>query len=105
MTTFVLVHGAWHGGWGSRRVAELLERRGHKVAEWEADSGQFLRSMTGHSGSVRALGFSPDGHHLASGSDDKSVGVWAACYRRRSYWSHASVKSAVTAPWQFRRRG
>jgi pimeloyl-ACP methyl ester carboxylesterase len=29
--TFVLVHGAWHGGWCWRRVADLLEGRGHKV--------------------------------------------------------------------------
>jgi pimeloyl-ACP methyl ester carboxylesterase len=29
--TFVLVHGAWHGGWCWRRVADLLEREGHKV--------------------------------------------------------------------------
>src|SRR5262245_2461238 len=29
--TFVLVHGAWHGGWCWRRVADLLEKRGHKV--------------------------------------------------------------------------
>jgi len=29
--TFVLVHGAWGGGWVSRRVADLLEKRGHKV--------------------------------------------------------------------------
>jgi pimeloyl-ACP methyl ester carboxylesterase len=29
--TFVLVHGAWHGGWCWRRVADLLVRRGHKV--------------------------------------------------------------------------
>jgi len=29
--TFVLVHGAWHGGWCWRRVADLLERGGHKV--------------------------------------------------------------------------
>src|SRR6202051_5210852 len=28
--TFVLVHGAWHGGWCWRRVADSLERRGHK---------------------------------------------------------------------------
>ena len=26
--TFVLVHGAWHGGWCWRRVADLLERQG-----------------------------------------------------------------------------
>ena len=29
--TFVLVHGAWHGGWCWRRVADILERHGHKV--------------------------------------------------------------------------
>ena len=29
--TFVLLHGAWHGGWCWRRVADLLERKGHKV--------------------------------------------------------------------------
>src|SRR5882762_3988851 len=29
--TFVLVHGSWHGGWCWRRVADRLEKRGHKV--------------------------------------------------------------------------
>ncbi len=29
--TFVLVHGAWHGGWCWRRVADVLTRQGHKV--------------------------------------------------------------------------
>src|SRR5258706_13800656 len=29
--TFVLVHGAWHGGWGWRRGSRLLEKKGHKV--------------------------------------------------------------------------
>jgi pimeloyl-ACP methyl ester carboxylesterase len=29
--TFVLVHGAWHGGWCWRRVADLLEAKAHKV--------------------------------------------------------------------------
>jgi pimeloyl-ACP methyl ester carboxylesterase len=36
--TFVLVPGAWHGGWCWRRVSDLLERRGHKV---------FTPSLTG----------------------------------------------------------
>jgi pimeloyl-ACP methyl ester carboxylesterase len=31
MATYVLVHGAWHGGWCWRRVADLLEKHGHKV--------------------------------------------------------------------------
>jgi len=29
--TFVLVHGSWHGGWCWRRVADRLEKHGHKV--------------------------------------------------------------------------
>ena len=36
--TFVLVHGAWHGGWCWRRVSDLLEQKGHKV---------FTPTMTG----------------------------------------------------------
>jgi len=29
--TFVLVHGAWSGGWGLTPVAERMRRRGHRV--------------------------------------------------------------------------
>lgn len=31
MTNFVLVHGAWHGGWCWSRVAGILRARGHDV--------------------------------------------------------------------------
>jgi pimeloyl-ACP methyl ester carboxylesterase len=31
MSTFVLVHGAWHGGWCYARVRSLLQRQGHSV--------------------------------------------------------------------------
>ena len=33
MARFVLVHGAWHGGWCFRWLAEELEDRGHDVAD------------------------------------------------------------------------
>ena len=36
--TFVLVHGAWHGGWCWRRVADILRAHGHRV---------FTPSLTG----------------------------------------------------------
>src|SRR5262249_4148817 len=29
--TFVLIHGAYHGGWCWRKVVDILEKRGHKV--------------------------------------------------------------------------
>lgn len=31
MTDFVLVHGAWHGAWCWRRVADALAQRGHRA--------------------------------------------------------------------------
>ncbi len=31
MTNFVVVHGAWHGGWCWTRVARLLRGTGHDV--------------------------------------------------------------------------
>jgi len=31
MSTFVLVHGSWHGAWCWGKVVPLLERAGHKV--------------------------------------------------------------------------
>ena len=31
MSTFALVHGAWHGGWCWERLTPELERRGHRV--------------------------------------------------------------------------
>jgi pimeloyl-ACP methyl ester carboxylesterase len=31
MTTYVLVHGAWHGGWCWQRVSEHLAAKGHRV--------------------------------------------------------------------------
>jgi pimeloyl-ACP methyl ester carboxylesterase len=31
MTTFVLVHGAWHGSWCWKRVRSLLQHQGHEV--------------------------------------------------------------------------
>jgi len=37
--TFVLIHGAYHGGWCWKYVVELLEKRGHKV---------YAPSLTGH---------------------------------------------------------
>ena len=31
MSTFILVHGAWHGSWCWKKVVPLLEAQGHKV--------------------------------------------------------------------------
>jgi pimeloyl-ACP methyl ester carboxylesterase len=49
--TFVLVHGAWHGGWCWRRVSDRLEARGHKV---------FAPTMTGLGERSHLLDLKPD---------------------------------------------
>ena len=45
---------------------------------WEAGSGRLLHTLTGHTGPVLAVGWSPDGSRLVSGGDDGTVRVWEA---------------------------
>ncbi|MFK0292802.1 alpha/beta fold hydrolase [Streptomyces sp. NPDC090442] len=47
MSTFLLVHGAWHGGWCWERVVPLLEAAGHRV---------FAPSLTGYGDKVHLAG-------------------------------------------------
>jgi hypothetical protein len=45
---------------------------------WNANTGECLRTLKPHNGSVVSVAFSPDGTTLASGSDDKAIKLWNA---------------------------
>jgi WD40 repeat protein len=47
-----------------------------RMRGWKNLSGRVRRELRGHVGAVTALGFSPDGRLLASGSADTTVLVW-----------------------------
>jgi WD40 repeat protein/predicted Ser/Thr protein kinase len=58
--------------------ARVLAAGGHDgvIRLYDAQTGDLLRVLAGHSERVRALVFSADGTLLASGSDDGTVRVW-----------------------------
>jgi pimeloyl-ACP methyl ester carboxylesterase len=50
---FVLVHGAWHGGWCWGKVADILRQKGHRT---------FAPSLTGLGDRAHLFGISPEIH-------------------------------------------
>lgn len=47
-----------------------------KIKIWSAETGECLRTLTGHGALVRALAFDPANGRLASASYDKSIRLW-----------------------------
>jgi len=43
---------------------------------WNADTGELVRTISGHSGLVRVVAFAPSGAKVATGSADRTVKIW-----------------------------
>ena len=63
--------------------------------------GERIKTLTGHSDVVYSVVFSPDGEYLASGSWDKTIGVWSVSSGKRikTLTGHSNnVYSVVFSP-------
>ncbi|KAH8797868.1 hypothetical protein F5884DRAFT_825522 [Xylogone sp. PMI_703] len=49
-----------------------------KLPQVENSWASLIQTLAGHSDSVRAIAFSPDGKQIASGSDDRTIKLWDA---------------------------
>ena len=43
---------------------------------WDANTGDCLHTLQGHTEIIRSVCYSPDGQFLASGSDDRTIRLW-----------------------------
>lgn len=55
----------------SKQIKPVLPPLVNQVPTWKCRS-----DLTGHLGAITSLAFSPDGHNLASGSQDKRIDIW-----------------------------
>jgi len=97
-----LTLGGWAGSVAFSPDGKRIVSGGRNgVAVWDATTGERIRALYGHKGSVESLAFSPDGQHIVSGSNDGTLKVWdAGTYKavRTLYGHRGKVKSLTFSP-------
>ncbi|KNC78481.1 hypothetical protein SARC_09095 [Sphaeroforma arctica JP610] len=64
---------------------------------WDLRSGRCVWDMFGHVKNVLAVDVAPDGHYIATGSDDHTVKIWEMRQRKCIYTlpAHNNLVSTV----------
>jgi len=77
-----------------------LETGEQAIQLWDAQTGQLLRTLRGHTSNVCWVAFSPDGERLVSGSDDQTVKLWdvATGLETLSLRTDSSLMSVAFSP-------
>jgi WD40 repeat protein len=67
------------------------------VIIWDTETRKKVKTLSGHTGSVSSLAFSPDGQRLASGSWDMTVKTWDAptWSEHQTIWGHSHFVTSV----------
>ncbi len=60
------------------RIADTAESRGSVLSSFNAGNGVPTRYLGGHTGSIGAVAYSPNGKFIATGSDDWTAILWDA---------------------------
>ena len=76
-------------------VAVALECRGEpKLQLFDLASGQHVRSLVAHTGTIRSLHVSPEGDRLLSGADDGTLRVWRLDDLAEHVGEHGAIRDA-----------
>src|SRR2546427_1302 len=70
---------SWHRCWRAGKRTLAAGGYDGTVRRWEAPTGKPIgQPLTGHTGGVTSLAFSPDGSKIASAGTDGTVRLWQA---------------------------
>jgi eukaryotic-like serine/threonine-protein kinase len=58
------------------KILASIGSSGQAVILWDAVTGNLLRSLKGHTARILDIAFSPDGVHLASACNDRTIRIW-----------------------------